>query len=61
MPDYLPRHYLNPNQEAEKWPVLLETLDTILYDAGQLEIAIAAARRVFEYFAHFGEHWLTKE
>jgi heme oxygenase (biliverdin-IX-beta and delta-forming) len=60
LPGDFPRGYLDSDQPPGKWRELLEKLDPILYERGDLEIAVTAALRVFDAFETAARRWVAK-
>lgn len=57
LPAGFPRAYLDTDQPPANWRKLLDCLDTILYDASELQSALAAAHRVFSAFERAATRW----
>ena len=56
----LPKSYLDAPQAAGNWAKLLARIDPLLYDPGDLSVAIDAARAVFASFEAAGRLQLSK-
>lgn len=52
-----PRAYLDTNQPSEKWRILLDRLDAILYEPARLQSALAAADQAFAAFERAATRW----
>lgn len=57
LPAGFPRAYLDADQPPANWRKLLDCLDTILYDAADMQSALAAAHRVFSVFERAATRW----
>jgi len=58
LPVDVPRRFLDAHQEPGSWRKLLANMDSLLYEAAQIDAAVGTAKEVFERFEAGGLRYL---